>query len=95
MTRVLGDRYVIGDQTHAYELATGEQVQLDAIGQHEEGCGEDDPAPLIEVLAHGRDGSPRWIVADARDEVEVEAMSRRVAVVARRKGFVPIALKLY
>ncbi len=95
MTRLLGDRYVMYDQTHACDLATGDEVRIDAIGQSEEPCGEEDLAALTELLEHGRDGTPRWVVAEAHDGAEVEEMTRRAASAARRRGFVTIAVRLY
>ena len=52
------------------------------------------PGPLIELLDHGIDGSPRWIVM-AANATEWRTHSRTVAVEARRRGYVPMALDIF
>jgi DNA-binding NtrC family response regulator/tetratricopeptide (TPR) repeat protein len=53
------------------------------------------PASLIEILNDGRDGAPRWVVADARNGAQAAAMAARAAADARRRGFVPLLVPLY
>ncbi len=50
---------------------------------------------ISEVLGHGRDGEPRWIVVDARNAVQAGAIGRRAAADARRCGFVAMAVDMY
>ena len=95
MTRVRGDRYVAGDGGRAWDLATGDEVPLDAIGDDEEPCSEQDLAALVELLEQGREGAPRWVVADARSGAQAAGMTRRAAAAARRRGFVAISVDLY
>lgn len=95
MTRVRGDRYVAGDGDRAWDLATGDEVPLDAIGDDEEPCSEQDLAALVELLEQGCEGAPRWVVADARSGAQAAGMTRRAAAAARRRGFVAIAVDLY
>jgi DNA-binding NtrC family response regulator/tetratricopeptide (TPR) repeat protein len=52
-------------------------------------------APLVEILNDGRDGDPRWVVADARNGAQAAAMAARAATDARRRGFVPLLVPLY
>jgi DNA-binding NtrC family response regulator/tetratricopeptide (TPR) repeat protein len=52
-------------------------------------------APLIEVLDHGRDGSPRWVVADSHNGMQAGALARRATAVGRARGYVPIAVDAY
>ena len=52
-------------------------------------------APLMEVLDHGRDGDPRWVVSDARNAAQAAAMARRAAASGRARGFVPMLVPLY
>src|SRR5688500_11834740 len=53
MTRVHRDRYVVDHGSRARELATGEAVPLDAIGDEDEPCSEQDLAALTELLEQG------------------------------------------
>jgi DNA-binding NtrC family response regulator len=94
MARLLRDRYLPYDSQHAWDLATGESVPVDD-GADQDEC-DDPPLPLlIEVLEHGREGTPRWIVADASPPVQSSRFLRRAAADARAHGFVPIAVHLY
>jgi len=78
MSRLLHDRYYAYAAEHAWDLATGESVTIDAIAMAPSGAA---PVvePLAEVLDHGRDGEPRWVV------VETAAGPSSLAV-ARRRG---------
>ena len=101
MQRLIHDRYFAYDQIHGYDLTTGGAVRLDQLQEGAGGLkasgyqGEGVPASLIEVLDNGRDGLPRWIVADARNGVQASAMAARVAGDARRRGFVALLVPLY
>ena len=95
MARVLRDRYFAYDRLHGCDLATGEAVRLDNLPEEANAALEPALAPLIEVLDHGREGDPRWVVADARNAVQAAAIARRAAAQARRRGFVPVLVDLY
>ena len=54
------------------------------------------PASLLEVLDHGREGEPRWVVADtAATGPRSSVVARRVAAAARARGYVPINADVY
>jgi DNA-binding NtrC family response regulator len=93
MSRLLHDRYCASGSTHAWDLATGESVRIDAIATGD--AEPPAPASLVEVLDHGRDGEPRWIVADTARGPRSPVMARRVAAAARSRGYVPIAADVY
>ena len=50
---------------------------------------------ISEMLQHGRDGHPRWIVVDARNGLQAAAVGRQVAEEGRRHGFVAMAVDIY
>jgi DNA-binding NtrC family response regulator len=93
MTRLLHDRYYAYADEHAWDLATGERVR---IGELTAAPAPASPAaePLIEVLEHGRDGEPRWVVLETAAGQSL-AVVRRAAGEARARGFVPIAVDVY
>src|SRR5688572_14164373 len=94
MTRLLHDRYYAYATEHAWDLATGESLpltELTAIPAATEPVAE----PLVELLDHGRDGEPRWVVVETRAGQSSLAVARRVAERARVRGFVPIAADVY
>ena len=92
MPRLLGDRYVAYDAIHGCDLATGEEVRLDRLP--DDGTRGKTPA-LGEVLADGRDGAPRWVVADIRTAADAGALVRSAAAEARGHGFIPMQVALY
>jgi DNA-binding NtrC family response regulator len=93
MSRLLHDRYCAYGSTHAWDLATGESVRMDAIAHDDN---EPPAAPsLLEVLDHGREGEPRWIVADTAHGPRSPIVARRVAAAARARGYVPIGADVY
>jgi DNA-binding NtrC family response regulator len=94
MSPLLHDRYYTSGSDDAWDLATGETVRVVDIG-HNEGSEPPAPAPLIEVLDHGREGEPRWVVADTTAGPRSTVVARRAAVAARTRGFVPIAADVY
>jgi DNA-binding NtrC family response regulator len=66
---------------------------MDAIAADD--CEPPAPASLLEVLDHGREGEPRWIVADTANGPRSPVLIRRVASAACARGYVPIAADLY
>ena len=93
MTRLLHDRYCAYGSSHAWDLTTGESVHLDATAADD--AEQPAPASLLEVLDHGREGEPRWIVADTANGPRSPVLTRRVAAAARARGYVPIAADVY
>ena len=51
--------------------------------------------PLVEVLDHGREGVPRWIVVDAGRNRTPETLMRRAMWDARTRGYVPVMVDTY
>jgi DNA-binding NtrC family response regulator len=94
MSRLLHDRYYAYAPTHAWDLATGESLRVDEIADDAASDGAA-PASLIEVLEHGREGEPRWLVADTTKGPRSPVVARRVAAAARARGYVPIAADVY
>jgi two-component system response regulator HydG len=94
MSRLLHDRYYTYGPSHAWDLATGESRRVDQIVA-DEGAEPPAPAALVEVLDHGREGEPRWVVADTAQGPRSAVVSRRVAAAARVRGYVPIAADVY
>jgi DNA-binding NtrC family response regulator/tetratricopeptide (TPR) repeat protein len=92
MNRLLHDRYCAYGSTHAWDLATGESVRVDAIDDTPE---LSPPASLLEVLDHGREGEPRWVVADTTRGPRSQVVVKRVAAAARARGYIPIAADVY
>ncbi len=92
MPRLLHDRYVAYDDTHGCDLATGDEVRLDALPT--ESSEEEIPA-LVELLNDGRDGSPRWVVLDVGNGAQAAAIARRAASAGRARGFVPMLVPMY
>ena len=96
MTRLLHDRYVMFDGARGCDLVSGHEVALDALPPEDSPLGgESCELGLSEVLAHGRDGEPRWLVIDARNGIQAAAIARRAAALARRSGFVAMAVEMY
>jgi DNA-binding NtrC family response regulator/tetratricopeptide (TPR) repeat protein len=103
MTRLLHDRYYTYTDADAWDLATGTSVSVgdlevdrfaDLVPNRAGRSGPDDravPAALIEVLDHGREGEPRWVVLDG----DGASMTARAADAAHARGFVPVAADLY
>ena len=92
MAGLLHDQFVAYDDRHGCDLVTGDQVRIDAL-----------PPPvsapaipeLTELLDDARDGSPRWVVADAANAGQAAVIARAAASAARARGFVPIQVPLY
>ena len=93
MAGLLRDRYFEYAPNHAWDLVTGEAVTSLPTQ-------EDDPAStrgsgaFIELLEHGREGVPRWIVADV-SSAEWRAQSRLAAIEARRRGYVAVGVSVF
>ncbi len=94
MSRLLHDRYYTYGPSHAWDLATGESLRVDDIAA-DDVSQPPAPASLIEVLDHGREGEPRWVVADTTNGPRSAVVARRVAAAARARGYVPIAADVY
>ena len=94
MSRLLHDRYYAYGPSHAWDLATGDSLRVDEIVADDP---VEPPAPpsLVEALEHGREGEPRWVVADAARGPRSPVVARRLATAARARGYVPIAADVY
>ncbi len=94
MSRLLHDRYYAYAAEHAWDLATGESVAIDTIAMT---SSRPSPVvePLVEVLDHGRDGEPRWVVVVTAAGPSSVAVARRLAEDARARGFIPITVDVY
>ena len=91
---LLHDRYMT-HRDRACDLVTGEEQRLDRLGEPFDPPDDEGLGPVIELFEQGRDGSPRWIVADARNGMQAAVLARRAAAAARRRGFVAVAVPLY
>ena len=49
----------------------------------------------MEILDHGLDGEPRWVVVVTAAGPSSVAVARRLAEDARARGFIPIAVDVY
>ena len=94
MSRLLHDRYYAYAADHAWDLATGESVPLADLTTSPAST-PTVAASLVEVLDHGREGEPRWVVVETGAGASSLAVARRVADDARMRGFVPIAVDVY
>jgi two-component system response regulator AtoC len=94
MSRLLHDRYYAYGPSHAWDLATGESVRVDEIIV-DDPAEPPPPASLVEALEHGREGEPRWVVADTGRGPRSVVVARRLAAAARARGYVPIAVDIY
>jgi hypothetical protein len=96
MTRFLHDRYYAYAADHAWDLATGESVPIAELAMTSSAAASPPVVePLIEMLDHGRDGQPRWVVVETAAGQSALAIARRVAEQGRVRGFVPIAVDVY
>src|SRR5688572_5238727 len=93
MTGLLRDRYFEYGPDRAWDLVTGEAV---SSSEPAEDDGEPRPGfdPLIELLDHGRDGSPRWFALEATAH-QWRLRARLAAAAARRRGYVAIAVDVF
>src|SRR5215510_8454798 len=97
MTRLLHDRYYAYADAHAWDLATGAAVrvsELAAPSRADASLAQPAPSILTEVLDHGREGEPRWLMLDAAP-ADRPALIDRAATAARDRGFVPVAADVY
>ena len=99
MVHLLHDRYYAYDEDHCCDLASGDTLRVgdlpgDAV-LRERGMDPPGLASLMEVLDHGSDGEPRWVVSDASSAAQAAALARRAAASGRGRGFVPILVPLY
>jgi DNA-binding NtrC family response regulator len=94
MTRLIADRYCLCGPREACDLATGAVVPVDDTTVLR--AARDRPLDaLLEVLDRGRDGVPRWVVADAASAARARSMMARAADDGQARGFVPVAVDLY
>jgi two-component system response regulator AtoC len=94
MSRLLHDRYYAYATDLAWDLTTGESITTDRMAAIPSGT-PPALAALAEVLDHGRDGEPRWVVVEAASGQSSLGIARRLAEDARARGFVPIAVDIY
>jgi DNA-binding NtrC family response regulator len=100
MTRLLHDRYYMYADAQAWDLATGAAVRVNELegGTRADGSaatfGPPAPPSLTEVLDHGRECEPRWLILDGSPGDRPQIVERAAAA-ARGRGFVPIAADLY
>ncbi|HEY1303689.1 MAG TPA: sigma-54 dependent transcriptional regulator [Vicinamibacterales bacterium] len=107
MTRLIRDRYYAYATEHAWDLATGETVNVGdldddglpagALAQADlsaAGLAKADLSALNEVLDHGREGEPRWLTLDA-SRTSPPTAAARAAANACARGFVPVAADVY
>jgi transcriptional regulator with GAF, ATPase, and Fis domain len=93
MAALLRDRYCEYAPDRLWDLLTGAPARASDTADDERGDGAG-PQALQEVLEHGTDGSPRWIVV--QPGAGTWATQARVAAAeARRRGYVPIAVDVY
>ena len=95
MAHLLHDRYIRLEGDRACDLATGNHVRLDALVEAAPADGDASLRPVLEALDHGRDGYPRWVVAEARNRRQATATIERVAAAAVRRGFVAISIEAF
>jgi DNA-binding NtrC family response regulator/tetratricopeptide (TPR) repeat protein len=92
MTRLIADRFLPLGPGLLRDLATGEAVPE----EHAAAAVADPPlSPLVELLDHGEEGAPRWIVIDTPSSNAAARTARRAAADAQARGFVPIALNVF
>jgi DNA-binding NtrC family response regulator len=94
MSRLLHDRYYAYAAGHAWDLATGESIHITDLASAPS-IAAPIAEPLVEVLEHGRDGEPRWVVVETGGGQSSLAVARRAAEQARVRGMVPIAVDVY
>jgi DNA-binding NtrC family response regulator len=93
MGGLLRDRYFEFAPDRAWDLVTGETV-AGRIEEEPPHSSSPAPGPFIELLEHGVDGMPRWIVAGTPG-VEWRRDAGRAASEARRRGYVPVSVKIF
>jgi hypothetical protein len=93
VARLLHDRYYEYAPDRAWDLLTGKIVPLPANAAEVD---HDRPSlsALIELLDHGQDGAPRWMVVQRtseswRDQAEAAAAD------ARRRGYVAMGVDVF
>ena len=92
MAGLLRDRYFEYATNQAWDLVTGEAVPADT---HDDlAAAGQTPHSLIEVLEHGVEGSPRWIVSET-GAGDWNREARAIASEASRRGYVPVAVNVF
>jgi DNA-binding NtrC family response regulator len=93
MTGLIDDRYVPLGGESMRDLATGRVVRITGSrGRGARGVASN-PA-LVDLLDHGCDGRPRWVVADLSGASAASAIDR-AAEDACVRGYIPVALDVY
>ena len=93
MCRLIDDRYLSNGSGDVLDLATRRVVPVDAITRDSSVDGPPIDS-LVDVLDQGREGFPRWIVAELGPGHGTAAMLRAAADASAR-GYVPIAVELF
>jgi DNA-binding NtrC family response regulator len=84
------------DDSRGCDLVTGVEVVPGAdLALEPRDPAEQPSGAFLEALEHGREGEPRWIVADARNASHAAAIARRAAADGRRSGYVAMSVELY
>lgn len=89
--QLLHDRYAVIED-RAYDLVEERGVALEDITRDESPRGGEALPLLTELMDHGREGAPRWVVADARSTSQAVMLGRQAAAAARRRGFVAMSV---
>ena len=93
MSGLLRDRYYEFAPDRAWDLVTGKPVSAQ-IEEQPPGATGPAPGPLIELLDHGVDGMPRWIVSETA-AIEWRSEARRFAIEASGRGYVPVSVDIF
>ena len=93
MAGLLRDRYFEYAPDQAWDLMTGAAVSSLAALEPE-GASPSAPGALVELLEHGVEGAPRWVVADASAS-EWPMQARAAAFEARQRGYVAIGVNVF
>ena len=93
MAQLLRDRYYEYAPDRGWDLLTGQTVRFPAEDPEPRGGGRT-VLPLVELLDHGSDGSPRWIVVQPTHHAWV-TQAQAFAAEARRRGYVPIGVDVF
>src|SRR5262245_38612290 len=90
MPGLLRDRYFEYLPDQAWDLVTGEVVSAGSA-RDEEGDVRSPEGALSELLEHGVEGTPRWVVTTARP-TDWLTETRAIAAEARHRGYVAVSV---